>query len=297
MRGLGETDTARRSKAREQPWARWSNGDGGPPTTCPNCRPTGVRSGSPTTRPSSPRRPRRCGVSCANGSGRHARQTAPLGWPRPPSAGAPSPASHRARLAPPAAADHVGRPARRRGQPVRGRLARRPAPTGDRPHRAAPRPPPPARCPHSTCSTSGAPRSRCARSCRRRSCSPTAAPAPTGPRQCATQAPAGVTVITLTQDGPAAPASTPEPRRRYADCAIPAAGCTTSSAWSATPGRGAADRWSARPAEIVRTATAASPLPDLAADLALLPDPLSGSAPRSRGFRPRPRSPRGCGAA
>ncbi len=75
--GWGETDTAGGRRPGSSLWARWATVTAVRTTTCPNSRPAGVRSGSPTTLRSSPKRPPRCGVSCANGSGRHARQTAP----------------------------------------------------------------------------------------------------------------------------------------------------------------------------------------------------------------------------
>jgi len=84
------------------------------------------------------------------------------------------------------------------------------------------------------------------------------------------QAPGGVSVITLTNEGPAAPAATletPPAVRRLRD---PGGTLHDFLGLEATPGAvplvlvGASG-------EIVRIMTAASPLPDLAADLALLP--------------------------
>jgi hypothetical protein len=86
----------------------------------------------------------------------------------------------------------------------------------------------------------------------------------------ATQAPAGVTVITLTQDGPATPVSTPETPLAVRRLRDPGGGLHDFLGLEPGPGVvplilvGASG-------EIVRTATAASPLPDLAVDLALLP--------------------------
>jgi hypothetical protein len=84
------------------------------------------------------------------------------------------------------------------------------------------------------------------------------------------QAPNGVTVITLTLEGPGTPAATPETPQAVRRLRDPGGSLHDFLGLEATPG--------AVPlvligdsGEIVRIVTAASPLPDLAADLALLP--------------------------
>jgi hypothetical protein len=86
----------------------------------------------------------------------------------------------------------------------------------------------------------------------------------------AAQAPAGVTVVTLTRGGPATPARTPESPLAVRRLRDPGGGLQDFLGLETGPG--------AVPlvlvggsGEIVRIATAASPLPDLTADLALLP--------------------------
>jgi hypothetical protein len=84
------------------------------------------------------------------------------------------------------------------------------------------------------------------------------------------QAPTGVTVITLTREGPLTPAATPETPPAVRRLRDPGGALRDFLGLETTPG--------AVPlvlvgdsGEIVRIVTAASPLPDIAADLALLP--------------------------
>jgi hypothetical protein len=84
------------------------------------------------------------------------------------------------------------------------------------------------------------------------------------------QAPAGVTVITLTRDGPATPSATSETPLAVRRLRDPGSALHDFLGLEAVPG-GVPLVLIGASGEIVRITTAASPLPDLEADLSLLP--------------------------